>query len=163
MLLAALLCCTLLVAVSSFAGSRAGRVLSTPLSAVQRVGSVDEFYDLMGAQTMADERDRPTVLCVTREGCPSSPKMAAEFERSVEKIGDVHAFSLHLAADDTEAATSASELKVTRTPAFVCFERGQRFLDFIATTPGALFYGMQDAGLVLDARRDRDDGGGGMF
>ena len=98
----------------------------------------------------------PTILMIGREGCPKSAKVGKFYEDKYNMIPSVR---LQLAQaedeDSTEARALCDRLHVTRTPVFVLFQDGQRVLDFVAETPGALFYGIEDCRLLISAYAEK--------
>jgi uncharacterized coiled-coil protein SlyX len=77
----------------------------------------------------------------------------------VDKCGDNERLTRLLweCDSDDKAALAAMGAEPSRMPFFIGFDsNGERVLDFVAQTPSALFYGLENFGGVLDAYAEQD-------
>jgi len=103
------------------------------------------------------------VVLLMNEGCDRGPAVAAELMKRrmalqlasmPEEDGlSVQHHSICFSVGDATRHV-ADGLGVTRMPHVLVYDRNERVLTFPAETPGALFYGLQEAASLVDARQE---------
>ena len=129
-------------AASSVAKGRI-EMLETP-SPLHRIASADELEAI-------EPSDGYQWVFIARQGCKYSCRMVKSFADRCEadSSAGVDGYVLELAADDD---ATAEALGVTLTPKVIVFRQGEREFDFVAQSPSALHYGLQDLGRLVEAR-----------
>ena len=117
---------------------------------LQRITSEDEFEAIAPLPDSAMVQ----VLMVSRQGCKYASKMERAFSETCERSPLLEGLLWELGPDGD---ATAEALGAARTPLFVAFRNGERTFDFVAQTPGALVYGLQELGDLVG----RYESGGG--
>ena len=128
-------------------------VLDTPFRradevymAMEPLRRIASFEELEAVEPMS-EPDGVQLLMITREGCKYSARMEKVLaERCAHPLLAGLLWEIGAADDET-----AESLGAKRTPLVVAFQDGRRSFDFVAQTPSALLYGLQDLEGLLSA------------
>ena len=87
------------------------------------------------------------MLLIKRKDDARASKVLAQFRTSC-----TNAAQLLWEFDDADVAELQDiGINTDRTPVVVAFDNGEQIMDFVAQTPSALFYGLQDCAALRDA------------
>ena len=138
-----------------------------PAPRLQQTPSIDIRQIQKSAELPAALEDTPThgvsLLMLSVPDCARAVKVKKFLLDRSAPNPQVQHLSLEVADDDAETWRSF-KCNPARTPHCIAYDAdGDRVSDFVAMSPGALFYGLEDLGGVLTAREaeDAQAGGGG--